>query len=493
MGHRRLTRTGGLVVLSLLISASTAWGFITTELVADGLNRPIFVTAPDGDDRLFIVEQQGTVQLLKDGSLLPDPFLDINSVVMNPSAWSEQGLLGFAFHPDYGTNRYFFVHYTDLFGDTVIARYETQATNPDEADVSSAVIILEYDQPAGNHNGGSLAFGPDGYLYFAFGDGGGAEDPNNNAQNPQSLLGKMIRLDVDPLPYTAPISNPFVGNANVLDEIWAFGLRNPYRWSFDRLTGDLWIGDVGQYLWEEVDFQPASSDGGENYGWRLMEGFHCFNPPADCGADTLTLPIHEFGHAGGNCSITGGAVYRGADIPELQGYYLFGDYCSNQVWALEYDGSEVTTFLPLTEFVNPGGQLSSLAAIGEDGVGELYLVDREGVDTGEIYKIVRDPTGVDQTGDASPALRLGPAVPNPSAAGTALELMLPEAGHVSVRVFNAAGRAVRTVASGMRAPGTHRIEWDGRGGRGNALPSGIYFLRAEVDGEVARRKVSLVR
>jgi glucose/arabinose dehydrogenase len=490
--HRR-TRTGGLVVLFLLVSTGTAGAFLTTELVADGLNRPVFVTAPDADDRLFIVEQQGTIQLLKDGSIQAVPFLDINPIVMNPSAWSEQGLLGLAFHPDYETNRYFFVHYTDLFGDTVIARYETQATNPDEADLSTAEIVLEYDQPASNHNGGSLEFGPDGFLYFAFGDGGGAEDPNNNAQNPQSLLGKMIRIDVDPLPYTVPITNPFTTNANVLDEIWALGLRNPYRWSFDRLTGDLWIGDVGQYLWEEVSFQPASSDGGENYGWRLMEGFHCFNPPADCGADTLTLPIHEYGHGEGNCSITGGAVYRGADIPELQGYYLFGDYCSNQVWALEYDGSEVTTFLPLTEFLNPGGQLSSLAAIGEDGFGEVYLVDREGTDTGEIWKIVRDPTGVDQTGDASPALRLGPAVPNPSAAGTALELMLREAGHVSVRVFSASGRAVRNVSSEIKAPGTHRVEWDGTADGGVAVPSGIYFLRAEVDGRAATAKVSLVR
>ncbi len=457
-----------LVALMLLIQAGTAQAFLTTELVASGLNRPIYVTAPEGDARLFIIEQRGTIQILKDGSILPEPFLDIDAIVANVSGFSEQGLLGLAFHPDYDANSYFFVHYTNTGGSTVIARYEREEFDPDKADASSAEIVLTQSQPFGNHNGGTIEFGPDGYLYFGFGDGGGSGDAGNRAQDPLTLLGKFIRIDVDPLPYTSPLTNPYVGDPNVLDEIWARGVRNPYRWSFDRETGDLWIADVGQGLWEEIDFQPATSTGRENYGWRLMEGLHCFNPPANCGSDTLDLPIHEYSHAGGNCSVTGGYVYRGAAIPVLDGYYLFGDYCSNRIWALEYDGNTVTTFLELTEFLNPGGQIGGLAAIGEDGAGELYLVDRDGTTSGEVYRIVADPAGIDEGGDLGPTFRLGPPRPNPSSAGSAVDLTLAQPARISARVYNAAGKPVRQLLAGSRAEGIHRIEWDGRGRDGGA-------------------------
>ncbi len=486
-------RSWGLLALALLVSATHARAFVTMELVASGLNRPVYVGAPDGDDRLFIVEQKGTIQLLKEGSILPQPFLDIDAIVMNPSGFSEQGLLGLAFDPDFTTNRYFYVHYTDTDGNTVISRYEVQATNPDQADVSSEEIVLTQDQPFGNHNGGTIEFGPDGYLYFGFGDGGSGGDPGNRAQDPTTLLGKFIRIDVHPLPYTSPIDNPFADDAGVLDEIWAFGVRNPYRWSFDRLTGDLWIADVGQSQWEEIDFQPAASDGGENYGWRLMEGLHCFNPPVDCGADTLDLPIHEYSHAGGNCSVTGGYVYRGGEVPQLNGYYVFGDWCTNRVWAFDYDGESIATFLELTELLDPTGQIDGLSGIGEDGAGELYLVSRAGTTDGEVFKIVSDPTGVDPMENTGSLLRLGPPIPNPSPAGTELALEIPEAGHVSVRVYNAAGRPVRTLLAETRSAGTHRVAWDGRNRSGERLPSGVYFIKAEVDGQVVTRKVNLLR
>jgi glucose/arabinose dehydrogenase len=375
----------------------------------------------------------------------------------------------------------------------MIARYEVDAMNPDVADPGTAVSVLTQAQPQSNHNGGNIDFGPDGYLYFGFGDGGGAGDQNNLAQDPSTLLGKMIRIDVDPLPYSIPPDNPFVANTSVLDEIWAIGVRNPYRWSFDRTTGDLWIGDVGQNAWEEIDFEPAASGGGRNYGWRLMEGFHCYNPPTNCGSDTLDLPVYEYGHTEGNCSITGGYVYRGAEIPALQGYYLFGDYCSNRIWALEYDGNQITSLVELTDLLNPDGRVSGLAAIGQDGLGELYLVDRDGTAEGEIYKIVSDPSGVQEDAGPAHSLRMGPAVPNPSSARTTLELTVPAPGDVSVRVFNAAGRSVRTILSEDASAGSRLIEWDGRDARGDIVPSGVYFVKAEKDGEVVTRTVSVVR
>lgn len=415
----------GAVVLAL---SSVAPAFLTTELVADGLNRPIYVTAPPGDDRLFIVEQRGVIRLFKDGTLLAEPFLDITALVIDPSAFSEQGLLGLAFDPGFSTNRLFYVHYSDNNGDTVIARYEADSVDPDVADPGSAEIVLAQAQPYGNHNGGTIEFGPDGYLYFGFGDGGSAGDPGNRAQDPATLLGKFIRIDVGSLPYTIPSDNPYAGSGTVEQEIWAFGLRNPYRWSFDRDTGDLWIGDVGQSEWEEVDFQSAAGGGGENYGWRLMEGLHCYNPATDCGSDTLDLPIHEYGHTGGNCSITGGYVYRGPAIPDLDGYYVFGDYCSNRIWALRYDGAEVTDFLELTDLLNPGGIISSLAAVGQDGAGELYLVDRAGTTDGEVYRIIADSSGVDDQNEESGSIRLSPPSPNPFVESTEFELSLHAGG-----------------------------------------------------------------
>ena len=389
--HSRLLMLTAVALAVVALTGSSS-AFVTTELVASGLNRPIYVAAPPGDSRLFIVEQRGVIKLLKDGSVLAKPFLDITDIVATPSAYSEQGLLGLAFHPVFAVNRRFFVHYTNLDGDTVIERYEVDADDPDVADPGSAETVLTQSQPYANHNGGTIEFGPDGYLYFGFGDGGGGGDPGDRGQGPTTLLGKFIRIDVDSLPYSIPPTNPFVGNGAVLDEIWAFGVRNPYRWSFDRSTGDMWMADVGQSAWEEINFQPAASSGGENYGWSLMEGLHCFDPPVNCGSDTLDLPIYEYSHEAGECSVTGGYVYRGAAIPELVGYYLFGDYCSNRLWAVEYDGSEITTLLDLTAELNPTAQIDALAAIGEGGDGELYLVDRDGTSSGEVYKVISDPT-----------------------------------------------------------------------------------------------------
>ncbi len=342
--------------------------------IAEGFVEPVFLTHA-GDARLFIVEQPGTIRLIENGRIRPTPFLDIRQRVNDRA--NEQGLLGLAFHPRYAENGYFFVNYTDAEGDTVIARYSV-TSDPNRADPASEKIILRLEQPYANHNGGDLAFGPDGYLYLALGDGGSGGDPENRAQNLRSLLGKLLRLDVDNGdPYAIPADNPFVTRGEVRPEIWAYGLRNPWRFSFDRASGDLYIADVGQNAYEEVNFQPAGSAGGENYGWRYFEGTHTFRDAASAPPDVVP-PIAEYGRDDG-CSVTGGYVYRGAALPELAGVYLFGDYCSGLIWSLQRLGGawQRATF---------GDTDFNISSFGEDAVGELYVLDHRG---GGVYQIVR--------------------------------------------------------------------------------------------------------
>lgn len=321
---------------------------LTSELVADGLDRPLFATHAPGDyTRLFILEQWAAkIQILnlKTAQLNDEPFLDIDPLVIGSG--NERGLLGLAFHPDYQQNGEFYLNYNNNAGDTIIARY-TRTADPDIADPASAQILLTIDQPFSNHNGGWMDFGPDdGFLYISTGDGGSADDPGNRAQDiTDQLLGKMLRIDVDAdPPYAIPPSNPFVGIQGD-DEIWVYGLRNAWRCSFDRQTGDLFIADVGQDDWEEINLQPADSLGGENYGWRCMEGAHCTDlSGCTCFAPELTLPIYEYSHGGSpfRCSITGGYVYRGCAIPSLHGHYFFADYCADQIWSFAYLDGQVT-------------------------------------------------------------------------------------------------------------------------------------------------------
>lgn len=395
------TRLRAAVWLTASLAAAapaSAPAQIASERVASGLAWPVFVTAPAGDaERLFIVQQGGRVLVLKNGAVLPTPFLDISTLVATPAQWSEQGLLGLAFHPAYAVNGRFFVNYTNKAGDTVVARYQVSAGDPDLADPGSAAILLTVAQPYDNHNGGTLAFGPvDGFLYIGMGDGGGAGDPENRAQDDGTLLGKLLRIDVDgAAPYAIPFDNPFAGPGAPLDEIWAKGLRNPYRFAFDPLNGDLYVADVGQNDWEEVNYAAAGEGAGRNYGWRIMEGSHCYLPASGCPTAGLALPIHEYDHETG-CSITGGAVYRGAAIPALQGHYFFADYCTNRIWSLKLEGGAVVAFAEWTSALAPGaaGQaIEDIAAIAPDGNGELYLVDR-GLDrSGEIYRIVASGSG----------------------------------------------------------------------------------------------------
>lgn len=390
---------------------------LKTELVASGFNRPLYVTSPPKDfKRLFVVEQRGEIKIIKKGVILPAPFIDLTGKVSQSG--NERGLLGMAFHPDYGNNGFFYVNYTKQNGgETVVERYKVSGANPDLGDPASGLIILgPISQPFSNHNGGNIQFGPDGKLYIGLGDGGSAGDPDCRAQRGNTLLGKMLRINDDG---TVPADNPFVGNATVLDEIWALGLRNPWRYSFDRETGDLYIGEVGQNSLEEIDFQPASSTGGENYGWKVMEGTSCFsgvNCPAGtppCNDPSLLLPILEYSHSLGRCSVTGGYVYRGCAVPDLQGSYFFADFCTAEIWTFEYDGQNLTNLQNRNSELNSTGAIDFITSFGEDSDGEIYVVDQgTAANTGEIFKIVPDVApafedlgfGKDGTGGLVPVL-----------------------------------------------------------------------------------------
>lgn len=306
--------------------------------VSERRNIVDIANAGDGSGRLFLVNQFGTIYIHQNGQDLQQPFLAIQNRV--ETTGEEQGLLSVAFPPDYETSGYFYVWYTGLGGGTALSRYRV-TDDPNVADPDSGEIVLVVQQPFDNHNGGRLQFGADGMLYLGLGDGGGAFDPDNNAQDGSTLLGKLIRIDVDPAhgTYAVPPDNPFVGNGAVRDEIWARGLRNPWRITVDAGTGDLYIADVGQNQFEEINHQPAGSPGGENYGWDTMEGSQCTGGGTGCNTSGLTLPVAEYGHDQG-CSVTGGEVYRGADYPNLQGMYFFGDYCTGNLWGLRRDGNQ---------------------------------------------------------------------------------------------------------------------------------------------------------
>jgi glucose/arabinose dehydrogenase len=374
----RFARTA-VVVSALVLAGATAHAQTRLLPAVTGLQNPVDIThSRDGTLRLFIVEQPGRIRIAKNGQLVAAPFLDLTSSVQ---FGGEQGLLGLAFHPRFRDNGFFFVNYTRRSdGATVIARYRVSASDPDRADPASAVQLIVFDQPFANHNGGALKFGADGYLYVATGDGGSANDPGNRAQNTFEWLGKLLRIDVDRgATYAIPPDNPFANGVAGRPEVWAYGLRNPWRIAFDRQTGDLYIADVGQDMVEEVDFVPVGTGAGTNFGWRVMEGSRCtgLGGGPTCGAPTLALPVAEYTHDFG-CSIIGGTVYRGTQVPPLFGRYVYGDLCSGTMWSVARDGlgtwtvrQELATGLTITTF-------------GEDEAGELYVAS---ADDGAVYRI----------------------------------------------------------------------------------------------------------
>jgi glucose/arabinose dehydrogenase len=343
------------------------WAKVKLIPFESGFELPVYLTnAGDGSDRIFVVEKEGRIRVIKDGETLEAPFLDIVHRVRSKDG--ECGLLSVAFHPRYKENGRFFVNYTDLEGDTIISEFHA-GEGRDRTDSAGERIILKIKQPARNHNGGQIQFGPDGYLYIAMGDGGFFGDPSGNGQNMDTLLGKMLRIDVDGgRPYRIPADNPFKDISVARPEIWSYGWRNPWRFSFDSETGDMYIADVGEGKWEEVDFQPGGSRGGQNYGWNLVEGSHKFKLPDGYDTRGLTFPVVEYSHDEG-CSVTGGYVYRGKKSPGLNGTYFFSDYCRGQLWGLRKRSADSWEW---AEFLKTGLSVSSF---GEDEAGELYIID----------------------------------------------------------------------------------------------------------------------
>lgn len=478
-----------IVGLTLISGAPAAAEVAAIPFITDAA-RPMRLVAPPGDPRLFVLQQNGLVRAYDPDGQPRGIFLD---VVDSTLTGFEQGLLGMAFAPDYATSGRFYINLIAPDGDTRIVRLRVRADDPDVADPASWETILVVDQPFANHNGGHLEFGPDGMLYVGLGDGGGPDDPENRAQDTTTLLGKMLRLDVaTPTGYAIPPDNPLVGGPG-RGEIWALGLRNPWSYAFDDLTGDLYLADVGQQFWEEIDLQPAGSRGGENYGWDILEGAHCHEPPDGCDATGLVLPIFEYAHDAvpPRCSISGGQVYRGAALPHLAGRYFFADWCSGEVWSIRSDGqggvSEVVDWTP--QLAPPGG-FRGVVAISRDARGELYLVDRG---ANVVYKIVDDAS---TAAPSSPmvAVSLAPNAPNPFNPSTEIAFSLSHDGTtVALRIYDLAGRLVRTLVDGTLDAGRHTARWDGADARGRPAPSGVYRYRLEVSGEVHQRTMVLLK
>jgi glucose/arabinose dehydrogenase len=354
---------------------------LRSTLVVRGLQSPLDLQSAPGDrGRLFVLEQAGRIRIIRGGAVVATPFLDI---VARVGSGGERGLLGLAFHPQYATSGRFYVNYTDRAGDTRISEFRV-SSNPDVADPATERQLMFVAQPFANHNGGGLAFGNDGMLYIGLGDGGSGGDPFGNGQSLSTRLGKLLRVDVNVNPYGIPPDNPFRTTPGALPEIWAYGLRNPWRFAFDRSTGDLVIGDVGQNQVEEIDVGLASRRGGENYGWNVMEGSRCFRPPSGCSMAGLTLPVAEYTHAEG-CSVTGGVVYRGCRMPGYQGTYFYADYCSRIVRSFRLDGGRAVDQRDWSAALGSG--LNAPSSFGVDADGEVYIVDHDG----EVYRI--EPVG----------------------------------------------------------------------------------------------------
>lgn len=480
-------RSKMLALVVVLVSLATT-GRAAVEQVLTGLDQPVRLVAPAGDARLFVAERPGKIRVFNQQGGGLGTFLDIGAQTTNEG---ERGMTGLAFAPDYATSGRFYVTFTDLQGDLKLARYSVSAGNSNLADAGSQEILLTVDMPGQDHIAGHIEFALDGTLYMSLGDGEYGGDPGNRAQDPQQLLGKILRLDVGGATgYTVPADNPFVGEAP-RDEIWSLGLRNPWCFAFDRLTGDLYIADVGENVHEEIDIQPAASGGRENYGWRLMAGPQCFIPNSGCRPDTLSAPVHSYTHAGGSswrCAVVGGYVYRGARIPSLRGEYFFADYCSREIWSLKWTAAGgLAGMVDRTGEMTPSGGYIAISSFGQDGLGELYVLDHA---AGKAFRIVNAASSVPV---AAAAPRLAQNQPNPFNPATEIAFTVGAAdGATRLEVYDTAGRRVRGLVLDLLTAGDHTVVWDGTDDNGRRVPSGVYLYRLENGGAVVSRKMLLV-
>jgi glucose/arabinose dehydrogenase len=453
-----------LLLFGILSSCAYAQTIALQQFTTTVFTQPVDL-ANAGDSRMFVVQQGGAIRIVNsNGTVNSTNFLNLSSLI---STGSERGLLGIAFHPEYETNGYFYVNYTNTAGNTVIARYSRNTTNPDIADAASAQILLTITQPYSNHNGGCLRFGPDGYLYIGMGDGGSGGDPENYSQNINSLLGKMLRIDVDNgTPYSNPTDNAFPGTVAGADEIWATGLRNPWKFSFDRVTGDLWIADVGQNAVEEINKVAVLTPAGKNFGWRCYEGSSVYNS-AGCGpAANYTMPFAQYTQASTNgCSVTGGMVYNGTAYPNLQGKYIFADYCNNKIGIISSTG----TITWSSAFAS-----NNFTTFGEDINGEMYVMGRS---SGKLFRITDSTAGTNDFSNSSFSV-----YPNPSKGVINLKNN-GTSTPANVTIFDITGKQVSNVS--LQPAEINTIQ------TGN-LPSGFYVMNiTDTTGAVYVQKLSV--
>jgi glucose/arabinose dehydrogenase len=469
-----------------VFAASTAFGQIMLENAYPQLtfNYPVYYTyANDGSNRVYVVEQTGKIKVMQNDSTVSvsSTFLDVSARIVSGG---EQGLLGLAFHPNYSTNRFFYIYYTKAgTGDIVIARFTRNISNPLIADSNSQLIVLTFPHPTyTNHNGGCLMFGQDGYLYAGVGDGGSGGDPNNNGQNTNVFLGKILRIDINNPSggnnYGIPPTNPFAGGGGK-PEIYTYGMRNPWRFSQDPVTGIIYIGDVGQDTWEEVDIMQN----GGNYGWRIMEGDHCYNPPVNCDSTGLIMPIKNYPHSGNGCSITGGYVYRGTRVPSLVGSYIYGDYCSCNIWRLKYVGGVVT----IDEMVIPAALPStSLSSFGVDQNNELYVCKVSL--PGAIYRFKTDPIGIQNNGTVVDGFSLQQNYPNPFNPSTEIKFTLGKQDFVNISIYDPNGKLVETLVNSVKQAGAYSVTWNASG-----ISSGVYFYRLSAGDFTETKKMLMIK
>lgn len=483
--HRNCRILAAALVLACSLSSAQSVSLVNA-FPRLSFTQPILLThAGDGTNRIFVVQQTGQIYVFPNDSNVASASLFFNIQNKLSALGAEEGLLGLAFHPSYATNGYFYVNYTVPNPlRTVIARYRVLPGNPSRADTASAFIILQINQPATNHNGGNIVFGPDGYLYVGMGDGGGGNDPDGNGQNRSVLLAKMLRIDVNDTTatthYRIPPDNPYAGNAlGWREEIWAYGFRNPWRWSFDPPTGQLWVGDVGQGAREEVDIVIK----GGNYGWNIMEGTICRPPTSGCDTTGLIRPIKDYDHSGGKNAITGGYVYHGYRRPNLAGAYIYADFGTGIIWYLRHAGGVLTADSLLIDAP------IAVSSFGVDQAGELYICSYVEAQTSAIYRFSGNPqTSAGGTPPLPAGFSLEQNFPNPFNPATTIDFTLPSSARVRLEVFDLLGRKIATLIDGERPAGRAQATWEARG-----VASGVYFYRLSGPAGTLVRNLVLAR